>query len=85
MHPSCAWLEFDPQWVTEIHHTVIENLITFGYRFLEHPGSADQAWYDTEEQDFLEGEMKNEEGLATENQVGLNQKSPCTGIKAPSD
>lgn len=68
-HPANRWLSLNPQWRSELTQDVLDKLVTFGQRFLRDPSCLNGPVYQTEMEDYFEGEMKNEEGFATENQV----------------
>ncbi|KUI57499.1 hypothetical protein VP1G_04774 [Cytospora mali] len=67
-HPSCSWLCLNPQWMGDLTQADLDNLITFGYRFIEARELLGSHVYQTDEQDYLEGEPINEEGFSAENQ-----------------
>lgn len=71
-------MNLNPQWRTEVTQDVLDDLVTFGQRFLRDPRYSNGPVYQTEMEDYFEGEMKNEEGFATENQVRYIPSPLCT-------
>ncbi|ROW04465.1 hypothetical protein VMCG_04940 [Cytospora schulzeri] len=60
---------------------VLDNLITFGERVLREPKYLNAPLFYTEEEDYFQGEMKNEEGFATENQYFGGAAVPISSNK----